>query len=147
MVADEPVSMVDASLRMSIVNLFKKLRGEAGVSVLYITHDLATAYYVSDRIAVMFRGNIVEMGPVEQVLAEPKHPYTRLLRESIPDVDPTKRWDKPVSLSSTEQEEYLRNGCKFAGRCPAVMEICKQVVPRDVPAGEGFVKCHLYEVH
>ena len=64
--------MVDASLRMSIVNLFKKLREEFGVSVLYITHDLATAYYVSDRIAIMFRGNIVEMGPVEQVLMDPK---------------------------------------------------------------------------
>ena len=63
LIADEPVSMVDASLRMSIVNLFKKLRDELGVSVLYITHDLATAYYVSDRIAIMFRGNIVEMGP------------------------------------------------------------------------------------
>ncbi len=84
MIADEPVSMVDASLRMSIVNLFKKLKEEFGVSVLYITHDLATAYYVSDRIAIMFRGNIVEMGPVEQVLMDPKHPYTMLLRESIP---------------------------------------------------------------
>ncbi len=66
LVADEPVSMVDASLRMSIVNLFKELKEKLGVSVLYITHDLATAYYVSDRIAIMFRGNIVEMGPVEQ---------------------------------------------------------------------------------
>ena len=72
LIADEPVSMVDASLRMSIVNLFKKLKEELGVSVLYITHDLATAYYVSDRIAIMFRGNIVEMGPVEQVLMKPK---------------------------------------------------------------------------
>jgi peptide/nickel transport system ATP-binding protein len=76
MIADEPVSMVDASLRMSIVNLFKKLKDDLGVSVLYITHDLATAYYVSDRIAIMFRGNIVEEGPVEQVLMDPKHPYT-----------------------------------------------------------------------
>ncbi|MEJ2738071.1 MAG: ABC transporter ATP-binding protein, partial [Anaerolineae bacterium] len=80
LIADEPVSMVDASLRMSIVNLFKELRDESGVSVLYITHDLATAYYVSDRIAIMFRGNIVEMGPVEDVLMHPKHSYTKLLR-------------------------------------------------------------------
>ncbi|MEJ2737930.1 MAG: ABC transporter ATP-binding protein, partial [Anaerolineae bacterium] len=85
LIADEPVSMVDASLRMSIVNLFKKLRDESGVSVLYITHDLATAYYVSDRIAIMFRGNIVEMGPVEDVLMHPKHSYTKLLRESVPE--------------------------------------------------------------
>lgn len=144
MIADEPVSMVDASLRMSIVNLFKKLRDEDGVSVLYITHDLATAYYVCDRIAVMFRGNIVEIGPVEQVLTDPKHPYTQLLRESIPEVDPGKRWEKTVSLSGTEQDEYLRKGCKFAGRCPHVMDICRVVSPGDVTVGAAQVKCHLY---
>jgi peptide/nickel transport system ATP-binding protein len=144
MIADEPVSMVDASLRMSIVNLFKKLKDDFGVSVLYITHDLATAYYVSDRIAIMFRGNIVEEGSVEQVLINPKHPYTRLLRESIPEVDPNRRWSEVVSLSDTEQEEYLRKGCKFAGRCPKVMEICKSVAPEDIYVDEVLVKCHLY---
>ena len=95
--------MVDASLRMSIVNLFKKLRDELGVSILYITHDLATAYYVSDRIAIMFRGNIVEMGTVEQVLMNPRHPYSRLLRDSIPQADPKKRWTTTVTLSELEQ--------------------------------------------
>ncbi len=144
LIADEPVSMVDASLRMSIVNLFKKLKEELGVSVLYITHDLATAYYVSDRIAIMFRGNIVEMGPVEQVLTQPKHPYTRLLRESIPEADPKKRWKKAVTLSELEHEEYLRQGCKFAGRCPAVMDVCKSIVPEDVDVDDVLVKCHLY---
>ena len=94
LIADEPVSMVDASLRMSVVNLFKKLRDEFGVSVLYITHDLATAYYISDRIAIMFRGNIVEMGTVEQVLMHPKHPYTKLLRDSIPQADPRETMDR-----------------------------------------------------
>jgi len=143
-IADEPVSMVDASLRMSIVNLFKKLKEELGVSVLYITHDLATAYYMSDRIAIMFRGNIVEMGPVEQVLMEPKHPYTKLLRESIPEADPNKRWSESVRLSELEHEEYLRVGCKFAGRCPLVMEVCKGTVPPDVQLNGVQVKCHLY---
>ena len=147
MIADEPVSMVDASLRMSIVNLFKQLKEELGVSVLYITHDLATAYYVSDRIAIMFRGNIVEMGPVEQVLIDPKHPYTQLLRESIPEADPDKRWDKRVTLSDTEYEEYLREGCKFAGRCPQAMEICKSQVPEDLDVDNVLVKCHLYAGH
>ena len=144
LIADEPVSMVDASLRMSIVNLFKKLKDELEVSVLYITHDLATAYYVSDRIAIMFRGNIVEMGPVEQVLMNPKHPYTRLLRESIPEADPKKRWSKTVTLSELEHEEYLRKGCKFAGRCPDAKERCKSIVPEDVYVGEVLVKCHEY---
>jgi peptide/nickel transport system ATP-binding protein len=144
MIADEPVSMVDASLRMSIVNLFKKLRDDFGVSVLYITHDLATAYYVSDRIAIMFRGNIVEMGPVEQVLMDPKHPYTQLLRESIPNLDPKKRWERIVTLSSTEQDEFLRKGCKFAGRCPKAMDICTDVLPMDIHVDGTLVKCHLF---
>jgi peptide/nickel transport system ATP-binding protein len=143
-IADEPVSMVDASLRMSIVNLFKKLRDELGVSILYITHDLATAYYVSDRIAIMFRGNIVEMGTVEEVLMNPRHPYSKLLRDSIPQADPTKRWDTTVNLSEFEYEEYMRQGCKFAGRCPEVMDVCKGVVPADITVDNIQVKCHLY---
>ncbi len=144
LIADEPVSMVDASLRMSIVNLFKKLRDEFGMSVLYITHDLATAYYVSDRIAVMFRGNIVEMGSVEKVLMEPKHPYTKLLRESIPEPDPNRRWQGRVNLSDLEHEEYLREGCKFAGRCPLVRDICRQKPPKDVYVDGVLVKCFEY---
>jgi peptide/nickel transport system ATP-binding protein len=144
MIADEPVSMVDASLRMSIVNLFKELKEKYGVSVLYITHDLATAYYISDRIAIMFRGNIVEMGPVEKVLMNPKHPYTTLLRESIPEVSPDMRWRELVSLTDIEYEEYLRKGCKFAGRCPQVMEKCKVETPLDIVIDNVLVKCHLY---
>jgi len=144
LIADEPVSMVDASLRMSIVNLFKKLKEESGVSVLYITHDLATAYYVSERIAIMFRGNIVEMGPVEKVLMDPKHSYTKLLRASVPEADPTRRWSERVSLSELEHEEYLRAGCKFAGRCPGVMEICRYEVPTDTWVEDVLVKCHRY---
>jgi len=144
LIADEPVSMVDASLRMSIVNLFKKLKEEFDVSVLYITHDLATAYYMSDRIAIMFRGNIVEMGPVEQVLMDPKHPYTKLLRESIPEADPKRRWSGAVKLSDVEYEEYLRQGCRFAGRCPQVMERCRGEIPDEVYVDQVLVKCHLY---
>lgn len=144
LIADEPVSMVDASLRMSIVNLFNKLREDFGMSVLYITHDLATAYYVSDRIAVMFKGNIVEMGKVDQVLMHPKHPYTQLLKESIPEADPTRRWQGRVQLSDSDEEEYLRQGCKFAGRCPCVMDICRQEVPPDINVDNVLVKCHLF---
>lgn len=143
-VADEPVSMVDASLRMSIVNLFKELRDKLGVSILYITHDLATAYYVSDRIAVMFRGNIVEMGTVEEVLMNPRHPYSKLLRDSIPQADPKKRWSTMVTLSEMEQAEYLRRGCRFAGRCPDVMDICRGVVPQDISVDDVLVKCHKF---
>ncbi|HOT91312.1 MAG TPA: ABC transporter ATP-binding protein [Anaerolineae bacterium] len=144
LIADEPVSMVDASLRMSIVNLFRRLKEETNLSVLYITHDLATAYYVSERIAIMFRGDIIEMGPVEQVLMEPRHPYTQLLRESIPEADPRKRWSTRISLSELEQQEYLRTGCKFAGRCPRVMDKCLEQAPTDVLVDDTLVKCYLY---
>ena len=83
LIADEPVSMVDASLRMSIVNLLKSLRDDLGVSVIYITHDLATAYYISDRLIIMQRGQIVEMGDARTVLDNPEHPYSRLLKASV----------------------------------------------------------------
>ena len=145
LIADEPVSMVDASLRMSIVNLFNQLRDELGVSVLYITHDLATAYYVCDRIAIMFRGDIVEMGTVEQVLMAPKHPYTQLLRASIPEADTAHRWQGEIKLSDTEQDEYLRQGCRFAGRCPMVMDKCRATPPPDFNVEGAHVSCHLYD--
>ena len=90
-VADEPVSMVDASLRMSIVNLFKSLRDELKVSIIYITHDLATAYYISDRVMIMQKGKVVETGPAREVLTNPQHPYTVLLRESVLSADDADR--------------------------------------------------------
>lgn len=144
LIADEPVSMVDASIRMSIMNLFRELVEKFGVSVLYITHDLATAYYVCDRIAIMLRGNIVAMGDVEKVLVKPKHPYVELLRECIPETDPRKRWATKVQLSESEQEEYLRAGCKFAGRCPHVMDRCQREAPKDILVDGVLVKCFLY---
>jgi len=145
--ADEPVSMVDASLRMEIVNVFRKLRDEQKVSVLYITHDLATAYYISDRIAIMLRGFIVESGPVEAVLDRPLHPYTRLLKESVPEPAPKERelWARPIALGTTEVKEYGRVGCKFAGRCPQVMGLCREADPPDVVAEGRTVKCYLYK--
>jgi peptide/nickel transport system ATP-binding protein len=144
--ADEPVSMVDASLRMTIVNLFKKLRDEEKVSVIYITHDLATAYYISDRIAVMLRGFVVEMGPVEAVLGNPLHPYTKLLKESVPAPEPADKaaWAQRIGLSTTEVKEYNRQGCKCAARCQNAMDTCRQVEPVDVEADGRHVKCHLY---
>jgi peptide/nickel transport system ATP-binding protein len=144
LVADEPVSMVDASLRMSIVNLFKELRDNRHVSVLYITHDLATAYYVSDRIGIMFRGNIIEMGDVEEVLMKPKHPYTQMLKESIPEADPNKKWTERISIKELETEEYMRKGCKFAGRCPYVMDKCKDNMPAEIFVDNRLVRCWLY---
>lgn len=144
--ADEPVSMVDASLRMEIVNLFQTLRDQQRVSVIYITHDLATAYYISDKIGIMLRGYIVESGPVEDVLERPAHPYTQLLKESVPEPTSQEResWAKHITLGTTEVKEYGRIGCKFAGRCPHVMDICRRADPPDVQVAQQTVKCYLY---
>jgi peptide/nickel transport system ATP-binding protein len=144
--ADEPVSMVDASLRMEIVNLFRELRDQQKVSIIYITHDLATAYYISDRIGIMLRGYIVESGPVDDILDRPFHPYTKLLIESVPEPAPKEResWAKHISLGTTEVKEYGRVGCKFAGRCPEVMDICREADPPDVQVNRRLVKCYLY---
>jgi peptide/nickel transport system ATP-binding protein len=144
LIADEPVSMVDASLRMSIMNLFRELVDRLGLGVVYITHDLATAYYVCNRIAIMFRGNIVTMGDVNKVLMEPKHPYVQLLRDCIPETDPKRRWTSKILLSESDAEEYLRTGCKFAGRCPHVMEVCKSEAPPDFGLDGVTTKCYLW---
>jgi peptide/nickel transport system ATP-binding protein len=144
-IADEPVSMLDASLRMSIVNMFRRLKEEQQVNILYITHDLATAFYAADRIAIMLRGWIVEQGPVDQVLGNPLHPYTQNLKESIPDADPDKAWTEKVNLSELDTKAYSGAGCKYAGRCPAVMEVCRKHVPPDFVHEGRVVKCFLYE--
>jgi len=143
LIADEPVSMVDASLRTSIVNLFDKLRKERGMSIIYITHDLATAYYICDKIAIMFRGNIVEMGDAEQVLMTPIHPYTKLLIKSIPKADLTGRWEEKLKITELEEQEYLRKGCKFAGRCPYATKKCIEERPPDIKVNGKTVKCFL----
>lgn len=143
LVADEPVSMLDASLRMSVVNLFRELKNRQ--SVIYITHDLATAYYASDRVAIMLRGWIVELGPVQKVLGEPKHPYTQLLKSSVLEPDPRQKSSERVSLVTAEEGEFLRVGCRFADRCPHVMDICHTVEPPDAQVDGRLVKCHLYE--
>jgi peptide/nickel transport system ATP-binding protein len=143
-VADEPVSMVDASLRMSIVNLLKEFKEKLGISILYITHDLATAYYVSDRIAIVLRGSIIEMGSVDRVLGNPLHPYTVVLRESVPESDPARHWRADIELGALEVKEYARRGCKFAGRCPHERAICSATEPPNVENQGRLVRCHLY---
>ncbi len=142
-IADEPVSMIDASLRMGILNIFKQLKDEMDINFIYITHDLSTAYYISDLIAVMYKGSFAEIGQAEAIFKEPLHPYTQLLIESIPRVD--RRWTGKIKVSVTEVEEYLLPGCKFADRCPYVMEICKKKAPPLITTSGGVrVSCWLY---
>lgn len=142
-VADEPVAMIDASLRMNIVNLFKKLKKEFHINFIYITHDLSTAYYVSDYIATMYRGNLIEFGNAKTILNNPGHPYTELLQESIPAVG--RKWDQDMVLPDMEIKEFAAKGCKFAGRCRYADERCRSEKPEMVLMGEEHqVLCHRY---
>lgn len=144
LIADEPVSMVDASLRMSIVNLFRDLKKHLGTSIVYITHDLATAYYISNRIAIMHRGIFVETGDAEKILLKPRHPYTRLLVKSVLDPRPS---HKSISYNPSffEKDEYMALGCKFASRCPMVKECCLTTEPPEIEDSEGQVRCFEYK--
>ena len=120
--------MVDASLRATILDSIRRLNRETGISVIYITHDLTTALQISDNILVMYRGSVVESGAVERVILEPKHPYTQLLIESIPQPNPDNKWgDEPPSARFEDFDTMF--GCKFADRCPHVMEICNDEQP------------------
>jgi peptide/nickel transport system ATP-binding protein len=147
LIADEPVSLLDASLRIFVLNLFRRLKEEQHVSVIYITHDLATAYYISDQIGVMLRGSLVEMGPPEKVLLNPLHPYTMLLKESIPNPYEAREEKEPQTRKeqSLEIDEYLEQGCKFALRCPYAKDICRKEAPPDTFFDDVLVKCWLYK--
>jgi peptide/nickel transport system ATP-binding protein len=126
-IADEPVSMVDASLRATILTSLRQLNQERGISIIYITHDLATAYQVADNIIVLYRASIAEAGDVERVVKTPQHPYTRLLIASIPRVTTERNWiseeNRPAATRATP------TGCKFAARCPVAMPICFDAPP------------------
>ena len=127
--ADEPVSMVDASLRATILDELRKLNTEFEISLLYITHDLTTAYQVCDNIVVLYQGSVAEAGSVEKVIRDPRHPYTQLLVSSIPVTDRTKRWgedDLPIPEASAGR---TTSGCRFAPRCPYAMEECWSQLP------------------
>jgi oligopeptide/dipeptide ABC transporter ATP-binding protein len=142
-VADEPVSMVDASLRATILGSLRVLQQERGISIIYITHDLATAYQVADNIIVMYRAAVAESGDVELVVKAPKHPYTQLLIASIPQVSTQRSWlDEPQGGRRTDVGPA---GCRFVARCPVAMPICQEVVPLPRQTEPGrVVACHHY---
>lgn len=127
-VADEPVSMVDASLRATILGNVNLLNKELGIAVIYITHDLTTAFQISDNIVIMYQGSVVEAGSVEEVIQRPKHPYTQLLVESIPRPDPRERWGSEMASQETGRD-VSESGCRFAPRCPHALEECWDNMP------------------
>jgi peptide/nickel transport system ATP-binding protein len=125
--ADEPVSMLDVSIRIGLLNLMAKLRDEEGVSILYITHDIASARYVADRVIVMYAGQIAETGPIEDVLTNPKHPYTQLLLSAVP--DPKAPLSAVTDRGEPPKVVDPKPGCRFRWRCPLAIETCAQVTP------------------
>ncbi|HEX6449498.1 MAG TPA: ABC transporter ATP-binding protein [Trebonia sp.] len=132
--ADEPVSMLDVSIRIGLLNLMAKLRDEEGVSVLYITHDIASARYVADRLIVMYAGQIAETGPIEDVLADPRHPYTQLLLSAVPDPKAPPPPEEAIEAASGERGEPPKvidpaPGCRFRPRCPVAINKCEIVTP------------------
>jgi peptide/nickel transport system ATP-binding protein len=130
LVADEPVSMLDVSIRAEILNLLLRLRDEHQISMLYITHDLASAAYIADRVAVMYLGTIVEIGPALVVLSSPQHPYTQSLMSVIPAPAARKRKRKRVVLKGETPDPIdLPTGCRFHPRCPAAMPQCAEIEP------------------
>ena len=128
-VADEPVAAIDASMKMNIVNLFKELKDKYNVSFIYITHDLSTAYYVSDYIATLYRGCLIEYGPAKEIMDDPAHPYTELLMNAIPRVGD--KWDESMVMPDLEEKEYSLTCCKFAARCPYAIDRCRQSRPSE----------------
>ncbi len=128
-VADEPVSMIDASLRATVLDDLRRLNEQFGISLIYITHDLTTAYQVSHNIIVLYQGSVAEAGDVQAVVGDPQHPYTRLLISSIPLPDPDLRWGGDVPEVSRPEVATNNRGCPFAPRCKWVTEKCRKENP------------------
>jgi peptide/nickel transport system ATP-binding protein len=142
-IADESVSMLDVSVRIGILDLLLKMRNNYGISFIYITHDLITARYICDRIAIMYLGSIVEIGPTEEIINNPRHPYTQALITAVPVPDPTVDMpDLPIKGYVPVSPEDTLGCCSFALRCPVVKEECRSKEPGMVCVGEGhFVSC------
>jgi oligopeptide/dipeptide ABC transporter ATP-binding protein len=149
-VCDEPISALDVSVQAQIVRLLGELKSSLGLTMLFIAHDLSMVRYVSDRMAVMYLGSLVEIGTADDVYFRPKHPYTEILVASNPQADPrTERSRKALSIKGEIASPInVREGCRFAARCPKVMDVCRSVTPRLRVVEEGGAKrqvaCHLF---
>ena len=143
--ADEPISMLDVSIRIGILNLMSKLRDEDNIAFLYVTHDLASARYFSDETMVMYAGHVVESGGSEELIRNPQHPYTRLLLSAVPDPARGLRTEEVQVVGEVPIYGAAGHGCPFAARCPFVMEECRQVMPPVTHLSETrWVRCYLY---
>jgi peptide/nickel transport system ATP-binding protein len=142
--ADEPTSMLDVSIRIGILNLMLMLKEELGIAFLYVTHDLASARYVADDILVMYAGQIVEQGPVESVLADPLHPYTQLLLAAAPDPSTGVRAERIAPGDAASAAVDPGEGCRFRARCPLAVAVCSELTPQLVAARPArSARCHV----
>ena len=145
-VADEPVSMLDASVRVEILTLMRELQEKMGISFVYITHDLSTTRYFSERIFIMYAGHLIEQAPSKELVREPLHPYSQALINAIPDPNPENR--KRLRQVPPGEPPSLINpppGCRFHPRCPYAMDVCRKQEPPEVEVRSGHVvKCWLY---
>lgn len=146
-VADEPVSMVDASLRASILDVMIRLKEEAGISFLYITHDLSTAYQIGDQIIILYQGAVAERGNTINVIDKPHHPYVQLLIDSVPEPDPDVKWEGEINLPPEEEmRSSVHSGCRFYPRCPKRMDRCLEAQPPlyQIDDIDHQASCYLY---
>ena len=145
-IADEPVSMLDVSIRIGVLNLMSELRKQEGVSFLYITHDVASARYISDRVLVLYAGHLVEEGPTEDVIQRPKHPYTQLLLSAVPDPRGELGLADTRDVGEPPRVVDPGEGCRFRSRCPHAIAECGTVTPklRELAPGR-LVACHVAE--
>ena len=144
-VADEAVAMLDVSIRSQLLKLLVDLKREFNLTMLFITHDLATTKYICDRIAVMYLGKIVEIGTFEQIYRNPLHPYTKALISSVPEPDPRSKKEKMIPQGEVPNPIDPPKGCRFHPRCPFAKPICSEREPELVEMEKDhFVACHLY---
>ena len=147
-IADEPVSALDVSIQSQILNLLVELRRDLGLSYIFISHDLAVVEHVSDAVAVMYLGRIVENAPAEALFSGPAHPYTQALISAVPEPDPDARRARVVLEGEMPNPENPPSGCRFHPRCPKAMDLCRSAEPPEKDIGAGrrshLVSCHLY---
>jgi len=148
LVADEPVSMLDVSVRAGILNTTKRLAKEMGLATVYISHDLSLLQYTCDRIAVMYLGRIVEIGPSREIIRNPKHPYTQALVAAVPVPDPSKP-NLPLEVrEGIPRPTEIKQGCPFVERCPQAMDVCRNIFPPAIQVDNNHeTLCHLYGEH
>ena len=145
-IADEPVSALDVSIQAQIINLLKQLKDDFNLTFLFISHDLSVIKYLSDRIAIMYLGEIVELGKTEEIFSDPKHPYTKALLSAVPELNSNSQKEQIKLQGELPSVENLPLGCKFHTRCPFATEKCKKQTPQITYFSEShYCKCFLYE--